>query len=131
MNALSLLLENLARGAVTVRFPARPPAPAAFRGLVDFDEERCQGCGMCAFVCTSGSIVYRPRPKTYEWSYEPGACTFCGRCVDACVSHAISMQPSRPPVYTRAGELHRAFSVPRRPPPGTPPPPPTAAKGTP
>jgi formate hydrogenlyase subunit 6 len=134
MNALSLLLENLSRGALTLRFPARPPAPDRYRGLVQFDPEACQGCGMCAFVCTSGSIVYRPRPKVYEWAYEPGACTFCGRCVESCVSHAITMQPTRPPIYTQAGALKTSYQVPRRPPPGTAPPPPAppaAPGGTP
>ncbi|HVO20698.1 MAG TPA: 4Fe-4S binding protein [Anaeromyxobacter sp.] len=118
MNVLQFLLENLSRGPVTLRFPERPPAPAAYRGLVEMDRERCEGCGMCAFVCTSRAIVFRNKPQTYEWSYDPGQCTFCGRCVDACASHALRQQPSRPPIYTDPSELRLAYSLPRKPPPG-------------
>ncbi len=127
MNALALLLDNLRRGTRTLRFPARAAEPPAFRGLVQMDRDRCQGCGMCAFVCTSSAIVFRAKPTTYEWSYDAGQCTFCGRCVDACASAALTQQAARPPVYTAQGALKVELSLPRKPPPGAPPAP--AAKG--
>ncbi len=129
MNALALILGNLRRGAVTLRFPARAPEPAGYRGLVEMDRERCQGCGMCAFVCTSAAIRFQARSQSYDWSYDAGRCTFCGRCVDGCASQAISMQATRPPVYTAAGALQVALNIPRRPPPGAAPPPAKPAPG--
>ncbi len=135
MNALALLVENLRRGALTLRFPARPPEPPAYRGLVQMERDRCQGCGMCAFVCTSSAIRFQAKATSYDWSYDAGQCTFCGRCVDGCASQAISMQPSRPPVYTDPGALKVALSLPRKPPPGAAPPPAAGqagpARGTP
>ncbi|HET6438998.1 MAG TPA: 4Fe-4S dicluster domain-containing protein [Anaeromyxobacter sp.] len=122
MNAFEFLLENLRRGSVTLRFPARAPEPLGYRGLVEMDRDRCQGCGMCAFVCTSSSIRFEARTATYDWSYDAARCTFCGRCVDGCASQAISMQHSRPPVYTREGALRVALTLPRKPPPGAAPP---------
>lgn len=127
MKVLSVLAQNLMHGTVTFRFPQRPPTAPAYRGLVLMDAGKCQGCGMCAFVCTSRAIVFRARPQTYEWSYDGGQCTFCGRCVDACASAAISMEAGRPPVYTVRGALKKELSLPRKPPPGTPAPKPAPA----
>ena len=118
MNAIALLFENLGRGTVTYRFPARAPEPAGYRGLVEMDGDKCQGCGMCAFVCTSSAIRFAAKPTSYDWSYDAAKCTFCGRCVDGCASKAISMQGSRPPVYTRDGALRVELNLPRKPPPG-------------
>jgi formate hydrogenlyase subunit 6/NADH:ubiquinone oxidoreductase subunit I len=123
MNALALLVDNLRRGAQTLRLPARAPEPPAYRGLVQMDGGKCQVCGMCAFVCASSAIRFQARPTSYDWSYDAGQCTFCGRCVDGCASQAISMQASRPPVYTQPGSLKVALSLPRKPPPGAAPPP--------
>jgi len=122
MNAIALLLDNLRRGTVTFRFPARAPEPAGYRGLVEMDRDKCQGCGMCAFVCTSSAIQFEAKATTYDWSYDAAKCTFCGRCVDGCASQAVSMQHSRPPVYTHDGALRVALTLPRKPPPGAAPP---------
>ncbi len=118
MNALALLARNLRRGAQTLRFPARASEPPAYRGLVQMERERCQGCGMCAFDCTSSAIRFQAKAASYDWSYDAACCTFCGRCVDGCASQAISMQASRPPVYVEPGALRVALTLPRRPPPG-------------
>jgi len=120
MNALLFLAENLRRGRMTLRFPERAPEPEHYRGLVRMDEARCEGCGMCAFVCTSKAIVFRAQLASYDWSYDPGQCTFCGRCVDGCAARALSMSSSRPPVYTRSGALKVAHRLARKPPPGAP-----------
>jgi formate hydrogenlyase subunit 6/NADH:ubiquinone oxidoreductase subunit I len=113
---LSLLLENLLHGASTFRYPDCPPTAAKYRGLVEFDPAKCDGCGMCSFVCTSSAIVGKARKETYEWSYDAGQCTFCGRCVDVCAPHNLHMQSSRPPIYTESGALKKAFTVIRKPP---------------
>jgi len=105
MNMLQVLLENFSRGPVTVRFPERPAAPQGLRGLVINNAARCVGCGACAYVCTSGAITLQEDPRSYRWSYDPGACTFCGRCVDYCPVQALSQEAQRPPVYTLQGEL--------------------------
>lgn len=131
MSVLTLLARNLLRPTVTLRVPARPPLAPAYRGLVRMDETRCQGCGMCAFVCTSRAIVFRPRPTTYEWSYDGGQCTFCGRCVDACAAGSITQEGTPPPVYTVRGALRREVSIERKPPPPPPPRPAAPSRETP
>jgi formate hydrogenlyase subunit 6/NADH:ubiquinone oxidoreductase subunit I len=121
MNVVNLLLENVSHGASTFRFPDSPPICARFRGLVEYDPSKCDGCGMCAFVCTSSAIKGRAGKdkagkEIYDWSYDPGQCTFCGRCVDVCAPHNLHMQESRPPIYTVSGALKIAYTIARKPP---------------
>jgi formate hydrogenlyase subunit 6/NADH:ubiquinone oxidoreductase subunit I len=59
MNVLNLLFENLSRGTVTLRFPERPPTPAAYRGLVEMDRGRCEGCWEMA--CDAQASTHRPQ----------------------------------------------------------------------
>jgi len=131
MNVVNLLLENVSHGSSTFRFPDSPPICARFRGLVEYDPSKCDGCGMCAFVCTSSAIKGRATKDTYEWSYDPGQCTFCGRCVDVCAPHNLHMQESRPPIYTVSSALKISHTIARKP-PGQPKPAPStpAASGT-
>ncbi|HVN20746.1 MAG TPA: 4Fe-4S binding protein [Dongiaceae bacterium] len=121
MNVVTLLLENLKHGSSTFRFPDSPPTCARFRGLVEYDPEKCDGCGMCSFACTSGAIKGRAGKdkngkEIYAWSYDPGQCTFCGRCVEVCAPHNLHMQESRPPIYTVSGALKISYTIARRPP---------------
>jgi len=118
MNIFGLLLENLRKGPVTLRFPAVVPVAPRYRGLVEFDPAICTGCATCAFVCTSAGIKFKSRRDTYEWSYDAGQCTFCGRCADGCEARAITMQASAPPSYAAPGELKRAHTIPRKKPGG-------------
>ena len=127
MNVFTMLARNAVGGPITVRFPEPVPAPPRYRGLVVMDQQKCEGCGMCAFVCTSRSITFKALKTTYEWSYEPGLCTFCGRCVDACNSHSLTQQAKRPPIYTKPGALKLFYTLPRKPPPGAAPNPNPAA----
>ncbi len=84
MKMLRMLLANIFRGSMTVRFPKRPQLSPHYRGLVKFDETKCSGCSMCAFNCPSHAISFRSSKTDYKWSYNPGQCTFCAACVDGC-----------------------------------------------
>ena len=114
MNIVSMLVENLLRGPVTLLFPERPPLAPRYRGLVEFDPSLCTGCATCAFVCTSAGIKFKSRRDTYEWTYDGGQCTFCGRCVDGCEAKAITMQSCAPPIYATTGELKHSHTLPRK-----------------
>jgi formate hydrogenlyase subunit 6/NADH:ubiquinone oxidoreductase subunit I len=106
-------VENLLDGPITIRFPDRPSPKAGYRGLVEFDEARCEACGMCAFVCTSAAIKSKRRRDVYDWSYDPAQCTFCARCVDICEPHALSMQSICPPAYSTSGALKESHTLTR------------------
>jgi formate hydrogenlyase subunit 6/NADH:ubiquinone oxidoreductase subunit I len=134
MNIFSMLWKNFWGGNRTLRFPARPPAAAEFRGLVRFDPEHCIGCAICKFRCTARAIEFKGGKGEFTWSYDPGQCTFCGRCVEGCKDHAITQESAPPPIYTTKGELKVQYTVARKPPvrPAAPPKPaepPAAAEG--
>jgi formate hydrogenlyase subunit 6/NADH:ubiquinone oxidoreductase subunit I len=131
MNILNLLFKNFISGSVTLRFPKRPPADLGYRGLVRYDEKLCTGCGVCAYRCTSRSIIFRPTRTAYTWSYDPGQCTFCGRCVDGCESHALTQDAECPPIYFKRDELNFSQTTQRPlPPPKAKPPVPPAPNVT-
>lgn len=116
MNILTMLCKNVWHGAMTFRFPARPPVTDRYRGLVRFDPELCTGCAMCRFRCTARAITFTSAKTEFTWSYDPGQCTFCGRCVEGCKTHALSQESSCPPVYQFIGSLKRSYTIARKPP---------------
>lgn len=116
MNIFSMLWKNLWGGSRTLHFPAHPGISERFRGLVQFDEEKCIGCGICKSRCTSRAIDFKGGKSEFTWSYDPGQCTFCGRCVEGCKDHALSQAQDTPPIYTTQGELKKSYTLTRKPP---------------
>jgi len=118
LNIIRLLLKNLFGGAITLRFPESMPTKPNFRGQIQLDESRCMGCGRCATFCTT-KVIEVKRDKNnkdiYQWSYDASKCTFCGRCLDACKNfQALSMEATRPPVYTNLGALKQQHTMTRK-----------------
>jgi formate hydrogenlyase subunit 6/NADH:ubiquinone oxidoreductase subunit I len=111
MSILRLLLQNLRGGSVTLPFPERPPIQGAYRGLLQNQPEECTGCGLCAYICTSGAVSVERNPEGFKWTYKPGQCTFCARCVQRCPKHSLSMEETRPPVYAQQGELNTSINI--------------------
>lgn len=120
-NIVDVLLSNLRGGSITLRFPEQPPIHVAFRGLVENDPDVCIGCGQCAYPCTTGAIEVHREGDGFEWSYEPGKCTFCSRCVDRCPTHSLTMQSSRAPSYSTAGQLNKVLQIAKKKPAPRPP----------
>ncbi len=116
MNILEMLWRNLRRGAMTLRFPARPPVSAGYRGLVRLNPDLCIGCAICRFRCTARAITFTSAKNEFTWSYDPGQCTFCGRCVEGCKEHALSQDAACPPVYLSIGALKTSYTIKRKPP---------------
>jgi formate hydrogenlyase subunit 6/NADH:ubiquinone oxidoreductase subunit I len=114
MNILTMMWKNVWRGAITFRFPSRPPVTPGFRGLVRFDPALCTGCAVCRFRCTARAITFSSAKTAFTWSYDPGQCTFCGRCVEGCKTHALSQEPSCPPVYVSIGALKNSYTLVRK-----------------
>ncbi len=112
MNIVRMLMENLALGSTTLRFPRFPATPTGYRGSVISDAAQCVGCGTCAYVCTSGAIEVQHHALDYEWIYDAAKCTFCGRCADYCPLHLLTMSAMRPDAYHATGDLRHVERLP-------------------
>ncbi len=77
-------------GRVTRKYPYEPPLVTSdFRGKIEFDSEKCIGCGACVLVCPSNALEIMERGGRVVLRYFIGRCIFCWRCVDVCPVEAI------------------------------------------
>ena len=69
-------------------------------GLVEFDDEKCKRCGICASICVGRSIIIPPKiegekqalPQVREIAPGISACINCGNCIAACPNDAITIK---------------------------------------
>jgi len=63
---------------------------------VEFDEERCKGCGLCVAFCRQ-RLIYLDRERINSKGFHPAKvtdqdqCTACGLCAQMCPDVAISV----------------------------------------
>ncbi len=86
--ALKALFRN-----VTTKYPHGPPThlPPGFRGLPQFDDKNCIGCGACAVSCSASAIMLVDAAHSRSIQIPPTRCIFCGRCEDICPEEGISL----------------------------------------
>jgi NAD-dependent dihydropyrimidine dehydrogenase PreA subunit len=53
---------------------------------LQYDQEKCSGCGMCSIVCPHRVFSQQGRKATLE---KPDACMECGACERNCPAKAI------------------------------------------
>ena len=77
-------------GRVTRKYPYEPPLVTSdFRGKIEFDSEKCIGCGACVLVCPSNALEIMESGGRVVLRYFIGRCIFCWRCIDVCPVEAI------------------------------------------
>lgn len=87
---------------VTVQYPLESiPLSPRYRAihklqrLLESDNERCIGCGLCEKICTSNCIRIITdkgadgRKKILDYSINFGRCIYCGLCAEVCPELAI------------------------------------------
>ena len=72
------------------------------RKIITIDEEKCNGCGLCADACHEGAIgVVDGKAKLLREDY----CDGLGDCLPACPMNAISFEEREAPAYNEAAVL--------------------------
>ena len=72
------------------------------RRIITIDEERCNGCGLCAEACHEGAIgIVDGKAKLLREDY----CDGLGDCLPACPMNAISFEEREAPAYDEAAVL--------------------------
>jgi formate hydrogenlyase subunit 6/NADH:ubiquinone oxidoreductase subunit I len=98
-NMLGDVVRSLVRKPVTVLYPfEREPAPAALRGQLAWDVNKCTGCTLCVKDCPSRAlelIVVDKAAKRYVMLYHEDRCTYCAQCVESCRFDALRLSPDK------------------------------------
>ena len=69
------------------------------RRIIQIDEEKCNGCGLCAKACHEGAIgMVDGKAKLLREDY----CDGLGDCLPACPTGAISFEEREAPAYDEA-----------------------------
>jgi len=72
------------------------------RKIITIDEEKCNGCGLCAKTCHEGAIgMVGGKAKLLREDY----CDGLGDCLPACPTGAISFEIREAPAYDEAAVL--------------------------
>ncbi len=72
------------------------------RKIITIDEEKCNGCGLCASACHEGAIgMVEGKAKLLREDY----CDGLGDCLPACPVNAISFEEREAPAYNEAAVL--------------------------
>ena len=72
------------------------------RRIITINEERCNGCGLCAKACHEGAIgMVDGKAKLLREDY----CDGLGDCLPACPMNAISFEEREAPAYNEAAVL--------------------------
>ena len=72
------------------------------RRIITIDEEKCNGCGLCARACHEGAIgMVAGKAKLLREDY----CDGLGDCLPACPMNAISFEEREAPAYNEAAVL--------------------------
>ena len=70
--------------------------------IITIDEEKCNGCGLCADACHEGAIgIVDGKAKLLREDY----CDGLGDCLPACPMNAISFEEREAPAYNEAAVL--------------------------
>ena len=72
------------------------------RKIIKIDEEKCNGCGLCAAACHEGAIgMVGGKAKLLREDY----CDGLGDCLPACPTGAISFEEREAPAYDERAVL--------------------------
>ncbi|RDU53923.1 NADH-quinone oxidoreductase subunit NuoI [Helicobacter sp. MIT 00-7814] len=102
LKGLMLTLKQFFSKKVTIQYPLEimPTSPRyravhRLQRLLESENERCIGCGLCEKICTSNCIRIltnvdeNGRKGIVDYSINFGRCIYCGLCAEVCPELAI------------------------------------------
>jgi formate hydrogenlyase subunit 6/NADH:ubiquinone oxidoreductase subunit I len=90
MKLLSKFLKELFKKRTTNKYPFEKfPAQKGFRGIHEYNKNKCIFCGICEKVCPA--IAIRVFKEKKIWKIDWGKCIFCSRCEENCPTNAIKL----------------------------------------
>ncbi len=101
MHMLPGILKNLVRKPATQPHPfVKRDVPAAYRGFLTMDAEKCIMCRACSLKCPTGCITVEPASGL--WRRNIMACVYCNVCAEVCPVKCIHLNnSSTPPMAER------------------------------
>ena len=105
------IIKSLFGEPATLMYPARARVyPAASRGRIVIEIEKCIFCGLCRRNCPTAALLVNKEKKT--WEIDRLKCITCNACVEACPKKCLLMRPKYSAAQTtrqsesfQAGEL--------------------------
>ena len=80
------------RTRVTGEYPEKQPnIPERFRGLHEWNSEKCCACKICENSCPAAAININKNEKNLSFKVDLKKCIFCGNCLYNCPKNAITM----------------------------------------
>lgn len=99
-------LRSALSAAFTVKYPREPsPAPEGFRGKLEFNSEKCIGCGACVEGCPTGALTLEDLEDKRRIVLVYTRCISCGQCVERCPVEAVRFTTQYSMVSTAREEL--------------------------
>lgn len=72
---------------------------AKIKGVIDVDNERCKGCGVCVSVCPTQAISLNNKVNSMGYNYcymsDPDACIGCTACGMICPDSVITVHKEK------------------------------------
>ncbi|NIM94427.1 MAG: 4Fe-4S dicluster domain-containing protein [Anaerolineales bacterium] len=91
------VLTSLFSTPVTEQYPfERRKPPAGLRAQLQWKQEDCTGCGLCAMDCPSQAIemkVLDKKAKRFVMLFYVDRCAFCAQCTYSCRQGCLKMVP--------------------------------------
>lgn len=92
LTILNAVIEAMIKTPETVKYPFGDlTLPEGYRGKIEFDPDKCIGCGLCVRDCPAEALQLNKKSREeYTLLYYPARCAYCGQCEDSCRHGAIS-----------------------------------------